>query len=260
MIYVAMGMWLFLILLTGMGVYRMWTKHLGGAVADWILLPATVMSELAYSAGRLITGRPAYGGIISPQNPSADACRTAISGKGGFPVAMLSSFLVLVVCGVTLGVLGKWMGDGAIGAFVSPDWIFESNLLPGTIPTGWDAFWNTVTYQVELLRRFCEGWTRLDWGNWPSPVFVYLSICFSVRLGPVRHDWRPTLVVTAMLLLLLAGAATLIEPLRDVVNGWLWRLLTYTWGLLLFLLVVTLIVLGIVHLARAAIGKRKPAA
>ena len=125
MIYVAMGMWLFLILLTGMGVYRMWTKHLGGAVADWILLPATVMSEIAYSAGRLITGRPAYGGIISPRNPSNDACRTAISGKGGFPVAMLSSFLVLVVCGAALGLLSGWMGEGAIRAFVSPSGIFE---------------------------------------------------------------------------------------------------------------------------------------
>ncbi len=260
MIYAAMGMWVFLILLTGMGVYRVWTKHLGGAVADWLLFPATVMSELAYSAGRLMTGRPAYGGIISPRNPSNDACRTAISGKGGFLVAMLSSFLVLVVCGAALGLLGKWMGEGTIRAFVSSGGVFESDFLPRVIPTDWDAFWGTVMYQVELLRRFCEGWVRLDWGNWPVPVFVYLSICLSVRLGPVRHDWRATLVVAAVLLALLAAAAAVIEPLRDVVNGELWWLLTYSWGLLLFLLVVTLVVLGIVYLVRAVIGKGKTAA
>ncbi len=251
---------MFLILLTGVGLYRLWAKHLGGAVTDWVLLPATVMSELAYSAGRLITGRPAYGGIISPQNVSTDACRTAISGKGGFLVAMLSSFLVLAVCATALGLLGKWMGGGVIQTFITARGVLEAVSLPKALPADWNAFWDTVTYQVELLRRFCEGWTRIDWANWPTLVFVYLSICFTIRLGPVRHDWRATLVVAAVLVALLAAAGKIFEPLQDVVYGDLWCLLTYAWGLLLFLLVVTLVVMGIVHLVRVVIPRRKTAA
>ena len=58
MIYGALTLWLFLILLTGAGLYRCWTKRLGGAVVDWLILPATLIAETLYAAGRLLTESP----------------------------------------------------------------------------------------------------------------------------------------------------------------------------------------------------------
>ncbi|HPS53609.1 MAG TPA: hypothetical protein PLK08_08650, partial [Phycisphaerae bacterium] len=90
-----MIIWCFCIYFTGRGLYRMWSSVIGGAVTDWLMLPATLLSELLYSGGRLMTGRPVYAGIIAPQNVTADPCRVAISGKNGFWVEMLSAGLAM---------------------------------------------------------------------------------------------------------------------------------------------------------------------
>ena len=56
MIYVALAFWLFLVLFAGMGVYRLLSKLVRPRRVDWALLPGTVVSEMAYLFGCLITG------------------------------------------------------------------------------------------------------------------------------------------------------------------------------------------------------------
>ena len=56
MIYAAFTLWLVLILFAGIGVYRLWTKLVKPAWVNWALLPGTVVSEMAYIFGCLITG------------------------------------------------------------------------------------------------------------------------------------------------------------------------------------------------------------
>jgi len=250
MLYATLAFWLLLSLLTGLGLYRFWTRQMGGAVVDWLLLPATLVSELAYSLGRMLTGRPAYGGIISPQNVDNDACRVAISGKHGFWVSMLATFLTMVSCGLLLGLTIRWLGESFLSAFVLQYGLLEVTSLPMSLPTTWDAFWELLLDQIELLRRFCETLLRQDWLNWRAGLFVYLSGVFAVRLGPVRHDRRATLLVAAVLVALLAGAGAMVPAVDAFVRERVWHVLTYVWAMLLSLLVITLLLTGGVVLAR----------
>ncbi|MBN1553592.1 MAG: hypothetical protein JXA11_02520 [Phycisphaerae bacterium] len=248
MIYGTLGMWLILILVAGIGVYRYWTRRLGGAVVDWLMLPATLVSEAAYSAGRLMTGRPAFGGLISPQDVKEDACRFAISGKHGFFVSMLSSFLALVMGCLALAATTKWLGRGMVHSLILPNGLLDLTSLPKEPPLQWDAFWDFLVYQIVLLRRFCEMIGKQDWLNWRVGLFVYLSAIFSVRLGPVRHDWRATLIVAVILMALLAAVAAAVPAVGEFVEGTLWYVLTYVWALLLGLLALTLILTGVAAL------------
>ena len=56
MIYAAFTLWLFLALFAGRGVYRLWTRLVPPAAVNWTLLPGTIISEMAYIFGCLVTG------------------------------------------------------------------------------------------------------------------------------------------------------------------------------------------------------------
>ena len=56
MIYATFTVWLFLVLFVGAGVYRLWSGMVRPAWVNWALLPGTVVSEMAYIFGCLITG------------------------------------------------------------------------------------------------------------------------------------------------------------------------------------------------------------
>ncbi|MCD4825029.1 MAG: hypothetical protein K8S55_10490 [Phycisphaerae bacterium] len=247
MIYLAFGMWFILILLTGMGLYRLWTKFLGGALVDWLMLPASMASEMAYSLGRLITGRPAYGGLISPKNAAADPCRNAISGKHGFLVSILASSLTMLVGMTAVLLLAKFLGDDVISSMVTNEWLTNLGFtsLPQEFPTSWDMLWDQVQYQLVLLRGITQAWADRDWLTWQVPVFVYGSAIFAVRLGPVRHDQRAMLAVAVIAVGLVAAAGSLFPPVADALTGDFWHILTYTWATLLFLLVITLMIMAV---------------
>lgn len=249
MIYGTFAVWMLLILLTGVGLYRLWGRRVGGAVVDWLLLLATLTGELAYSLGRLITGRPAYGGLISPRDVANDPCRYAISGKGGFLVALLSSLLTLAVTVVLVGLLTHWLGRDVVQSVVTCEIIarLDATCLPKELPTTWDGLWDVIEYQIVLVRRLVKGLAALDWTHWQVPVYVYLSAIFAVRLGPVRHDQRAMLVTAGALLGILALIGTAYPQMSDHLEG-LWYLLTYLWSLLLTLLMATLAIFALVSL------------
>ncbi len=244
MTYLTLACWLVLILVAGLGLYRYWTRRIGGAVVDWLMLPATLVGEIAYSAGRLMTGRPAFGGLISPQDVKEDACRFAITGKNGFPIAMLCSCLTFILCSLALASAIKWLGQPVVKSLILSQGLPALTTLPKELPTSWDALWNFFVYQFHLLQRFCKMLTRQDFLQWRTGVFVYLSAVFAVRLGPVRHNWRATIVVGILLIALLA-ALTVIPAVGNFADSTLWYVLTYVWGMLLFLLALTLILVAL---------------
>jgi hypothetical protein len=249
MIYAAFIMWIFLVFVTGMGLYRLWTRYFGGRVVDWLMFPATLVSELLYSLGRMITGRPAYGGIISPKNPSEDACRMAIAGKSGFLVALLASLLAILGSLAALIALICWGGRDIIGDLVSATPLSET-VLPKELPVSWNDFWDQLQYQVTLLRRLIETLGDQDWLDWQVPMFVYGISVLSVRLGPVRHDQRASFAVAGAMAALLAAIASLIEPVQDMLEQQVWYTLSYIWATLLLLLAVTLLIMAMAGLVR----------
>lgn len=256
MIYAAFALWLLLVLVTGTGLYRLWAKWLGGATTDWLMLPATLLGELAYSAGRLMTGRPAYGGLISPRDASADPCRSPLTGKHGLLVAMLASALTILACSSAVLLLTRYLGGDVVRSMVLADGLHSLSALPRELPADWSDFWATLAGQVDLLRRLLESFTDVDWTDWQVPLYVLLTAMLAVRLGPVRHDVRGTLAVWAILAGLVAGLAATFPAVRDALAGDLWYVLTYLWAMLLLLLAGTLLGLGVRSVFRLLLPAR----
>jgi hypothetical protein len=261
MIYAAFTMWLVLIVFAGIGLYRIWASLGKPSHVNWALLPGTLVSQMAYIFGCLITGGeikhakmvPDKGGSGDGAPQTADDPRFQVVGP------LVGSLMSLVACGAAILVahdmLGKpvietFTGEGS-GSFFTTEVKVE---LDKKLPKTWDGGWKLIEKQVQLVKHTCETWWGLNWHKWKVGLFVYLAICLSVRLGPVSQPIRPTLGGVCAV----AGVIAIIGAInRDFSNLMrdLWPLLTYVWASLLTLLAGTLAVLGAVSLWRIITGK-----
>jgi hypothetical protein len=263
MIYGAFTMWLVLTVFAGIGVFRMWAS-LGKPVwVNWALLPGTLVSQMAYICGCLITGGeinnakmvPGKGDSGGGQPQTSDSPRLKIIG----PVT--ASLMAIVACGASILVVHNMLGKPVIETFSGGGgWSFFStpakSELPKDLPRSWDAGWELVGEQVQLLKHTCEVWWDLDWANWKVALFVYLGICLAVRLGPVSRPIRPTLVAVCVIAGVIAITGGLNKDFANLIDD-VWPLLTYVWASLLAMLIGTLAVLGVVSLWRILTGKEQ---
>ncbi len=260
LIYAAFTFWLLLILFAGIGVYRQWARLVKPSRVSWALLPGTVISEMAYIFGCLITGGEIRRAKLIPprdgKGGEAESEPTAEAAAGlKFVGPIVAALLAIVACGAAIVAVHALLGEPVIRQFrVGTHGLLPVAALPKELPTSWDGLWGQVEGQVSLLRRMCETWGGAKWTNWRVPLFVYLSLCLSVRLSPVRRPVRPTLgaVVAIAAAIALVG---LIWRRFDGLMEDIWPLLTYVWASLLFMLVITLLLRGIAALVRILAGK-----
>ncbi|HNX27408.1 MAG TPA: hypothetical protein PKK48_08385, partial [Phycisphaerae bacterium] len=120
--------------------------------------------------------------------------------------------------------------------------------LPKTFPDSWSDIWNQMQYLCRLVQRTGDVLAGQNYSSWEMPVFVYGSATLAVRLGPVRHDLRATLAVTAVLVAAVALAGAISQDFRKFIEVDFWFMLTYIFGLLLLMLFGTLVISGVVKL------------
>ena len=265
MVYISLIFWMFLLSVTSIGLYRLWTKLVGGKIVDILMLPATIISELLYSLGRIMTGRPAYGGLISPNSPAEDACRHAISGRRGFFVSMLSSFFAISGVVIVITCMLCWLDSGLVSE------MFHIKNLQKTLPVSFEmsfsGFWSMVGDNVKLLDHLCNAIFSIEWTDWRTPVFVYGIFTFSVRIIPARHDPKASIIVVLIMGGLFITSAAMFEGVKDLLaremvggiikeSGNLWYALTLVWIILLLLLCVTLFAMGVKNLINLFIPNR----
>ncbi len=205
--YVTLTFWLFLVLFAGIAVHRMLSRFGKSKWVDWALLPGTIVSEMAYIFGCLITGAEVrHAKLISSESKTYRTRRTKRSydqqesespqtteAKPRLKVAgpMISALVAIVGC-IAAIVLAHWLlGGPIIEQFVTIDSLMPETL-PKTLPTSWDGFWESLSGQVDLLRRMAETLGEADWLDWRVGAFVYVAMCLSIRLAPVRRPVRPT--------------------------------------------------------------------
>lgn len=258
MIYAAFTFWLFLILFTGTGVYRLWTRLGQPKWVNWALLPGTVVSEMAYIFGCLITGGEVHRAKLIPKasekgDTAGEPTTEAAAGlKHVGPI--IAALVSIVACIAALLLAHALLGKPVIRQFVIGGGLLSMATLPKELPGNWEVFWQQVAGQVTLLKRMCETWRDVDWLDWRVVVFIYLSLCLAVRLSPVRRPIRPTLVAVVAIAAVIALVGLIWRQFGGLM-GKLWPLLTYIWALLLFALAVTLLLMGIAALARIVLGK-----
>jgi len=262
-IYAAFTVWFFLILFAGIGVYRLLAKLTKPAWVNWALLPGTIVSEMSYIFGTLITGGEIRRAKIMPDSGKD-------SGEGGsepttesqprlkYVGPVIAALIAVLGCGAAILLVHAVLGEPVIEQFISTDLLSTPASLPQELPADGDTLWEQVEQQVRLLRRMWGTLIDLDWLNWRAPVFVYLAACLSVRLAPVRRDMRATLaavIVIAVIIALVGLASNRFKRLMEDI----WPLVTYIWASLLLLLVVALVLSGLVALGKVLFGQKKAA-
>ncbi|NBB96492.1 MAG: hypothetical protein GVY16_12245 [Planctomycetes bacterium] len=250
MIYAALTLWMMLTLAGGLAIYHLLVRLLGARLTDWLMLPATVVSELAWSVGILLTGRPAAGGLISFSGSTASPGQRP-TGTWGFFISMLAAVTSLAAGLAVFCALVHWIGQPVVEALARTDMIETGGHLAGfgmplaDLPQSWDAFVDLLGYQITLVGRWFQAWGRQDWTHWHTLVFAYLGLCFTVRLGQVRHDWRAALLAEAAILGIVAALGLLSAGVDDAVKGDIWFLLNFAWATVLVLLAATLLATAI---------------
>ncbi|MCP4376134.1 MAG: hypothetical protein GY794_08185 [bacterium] len=262
MIYAAFTMWLVFTVFAGIGVYRMWAALGKPAHVNCALLPGTLVSQMAYIFGCLITGGEIKNAKMVPdrKDSGGGAPQTSDSPRLKVVGPLVASFMSLVACGGAILAVHSAMGKPVIERFGGDGggYFFNETTtgLPKDLPRSWEEGWKLVSDQVHLVKHTCETWWDLEWSNWRVALFVYLAICLAVRLGPVSRPIRPTLGAVCII----AGVIAIIGAVdKNFVNliDKIWPLLTYVWASLLTMLFGTLVVLGLAALWRIMTGKDK---
>ncbi|MDY7009882.1 MAG: hypothetical protein SVV80_03930 [Planctomycetota bacterium] len=269
MIYAAFSVYLLGILFAAMGVYRLWAGMVKPGRVNWALLPGTVVAEMAYIFGCLITGgevrraklmdagKDGSGrGKSSPGSAGEAEPTTEDKPKLRYIGPIVAAFMTILACGAGILIANAVLGEPVIDQFQAGGAAGLTERLK-EFPTSTGAFWDQFGWQVNLLHRMVTTCTELKWTNWRVPLFVYLAMCLTIRLAPVRRPLRPTLAAVVVM----AGIIALIGIVWGRSGGLmdkLWPLVMYVWASLLFMLWVSLIVRGGVGLARALAGKDAP--
>ncbi len=255
--YLAFTFWLVVTIFAGTGVYRMWTKMVKPVWVNWALLPGTVVSEMAYIFGSLITGGeiskarivPAEGDRAGGEPTATATPRMKVVGP------LVASLMSLIGCGAAILLVNHLLGAGVMAEFVAARSGTES-ALNETLPSGWLSMWLEADTQIKLLRNMCETLTSANWLDWKSALFIYLSICLAVRFGPVSRPSRPTLAAVVVIAITIALLAAMSQRFDALIDNF-WPLLSYVYALLMFLLVVTLMIRGVITLWLILAGKDK---
>lgn len=257
MIYAAFTVWLFGIVFLGVGVFRVWTSVAKPLWVNWALLPGTLVSEMAYILGCLITGGEIRKARLleSPGSAGGDSGpATEANQRLKVLGPIVASLLAVLACMGAILLVHRLLGEPVIRTFISGGVWGPASALPRELPASWDALWAQLDRHLDLLRRMCETLGRLDWLAWQVPLFVYLSMCFSVRLAPVGRDLRATLAALVAVAVVIAVVGALSDRFTNLLQD-LWPLVTYIWALLLTLLALSLVIRGMVSLVQILAGK-----
>ncbi|OPX22527.1 MAG: hypothetical protein B1H04_04855 [Planctomycetales bacterium 4484_123] len=254
MIYAALAVYLLGILFMAMGVYRLWAGMVNPRWVGWALLPGTVVSEMAYIFGCLITGGEIHRARLMGPARAGQGNKAAKAGAEPTTEAtpriphlgpVIEAFAAIVACGAAILAAHALLGGPVIDRFG-----IVSDQLHRALPTSTAGFWQQVHRQVHLVRHMGRTLLALDWLDWRVPVFVYLAACLSIRLAPVHRPVRASLAAVVALAGIIALVGLAWWRFSGLV-GRIWPLVSYVWASLLFLLALSLIIRGCVGLVRA---------
>jgi hypothetical protein len=243
MFYAAMTFWLMVVIFAAWGVHRLWSIVVPPRVVNSVLLPGTFVAQVGRVLGLLATGGTVNDtalvkddGSAEPQSPPDP--KTKIPVLGPIVVALLP----LVACAAAICAVASWLGRDTLIA-LSEHRVAER--LPDSIPAVWQLLRDGLTLAESL-------WTVLvqsDFGAWQTWVFIYLVVCFTVRMAPLEGNLRGAIGATVLLGLLAALVGGLVPAGREVlVSGW--PILSFSVAVLLLLLVISLMVRGAVGLVK----------
>jgi len=265
-IYAAFSVYLFGILFMAMGVYRLWAGMVGAHGVNWAILPGTVVSEMAYIFGCLITGGEVRHAKLmgakarsGKSGPDAEAePTTEATPKLTHVGPVVAAFASILACGAGILIVHAGLGEPVIAEFSRGGGLMVTARLPEALPTTAAGFWDQLAGHLGLLRRMAGTLVNLPWVNWRVPLFIYLATCLTLRLAPIRRSLRATLAAVVVMAGIIALVGLVWRRFAGLMDD-IWPLVTFLWSAMLLLLAVSLVVRGAVGLGHALMAKETPA-
>jgi hypothetical protein len=246
MLYAALTFWLLVIVFSAWGVYWLWGNLVKPRVVNTVLLPGTLVAQLGHVLGLLVTGNSVRNtklmGDDEKGEPKSDAPETQRIPVLG---SILVGLLPLVACTICLYAAARLLGGNVLGELSSGSALSVPQALPTSLPAVWELLRASITVIEEMLNAIL----RSDPLNWSTLLFLYLAVCLTVRMTPFEGNRRGAVGAIFLAGLTIAVVATLVTSLEQFILS-SWPILSFAVGMLLFLLLVSLLIGGIVGLAR----------
>jgi hypothetical protein len=243
MLYAAMTFWLLVVVFVAWGVHQLWSSMVKPRVVNSILLPGTLLAQLGRVVGLLISGGTVNNTTLMKDDEEGEP-ETDQKAQPKIPIVgpILVAMLPLAACAVGVYIATQTLGKEMLGGLSDQS---VSQVLPMTLA----AFWALLRDTITLTERIVDGLLDADLVYWKTIVFLYLVICLMVRMAPLPGNLRGSLgaIVVVGVFVAVVGSAT--PSALDAVRG-TWTVLTFSVGMLLALLMVSLTVRGVVGLIK----------
>lgn len=247
MLYLALTFWLLVIVLTAWGVERLWGGLVRAKIMNMILLPGTLVAQIGHVLGLLVTGATINNVTLIGNDESA-APETSPDPRPRLPVVgpVIIGLLPLTACAISIYLITHYLGSAVTGKMTV-------SVIGPTLPTTMAGIWQLLRDQVSLVESLFNALCAANLADWKNGLFVYLVICFAVRIAPFPGTLRGSLVA----ILVLGVVAAAVTSLFDVADPRVrtgWSVLNLTAATLLLLLMVSLLIRGGVGLVQILRG------
>jgi hypothetical protein len=246
-LYAALTFWLVVIMFAAWGVHRIWCGLVKPRAVNMVLLPGTLVAQLGHVLGLLLSGSSVQNTTLmgdddkcEPKSETPEQTRVPILGP------ILVGLLPLVACAACLYAAARLWGGGVLGSLArGPDLH-----VPAALPTTLAGVWELLHATISLLEHMLSAVLATDLLNWPTILFLYLAVCLTVRMAPFKGNRRGAIGAIFLTAVGVSVVAALVPAVHDFVAVSSWPVLSFAVGMLLFLLLLSLLVKGLVGFVR----------
>jgi len=246
MLYAALTFWLLVIVFAAWGVHWLWSGLVKPRVVNTVLLPGTLVAQLGHVLGLLVTGNSVHNTKLmgddekgEPETDAPESQRIPVFGP------ILVGLLPLAACTACLYLAARLWGRSVLGELSGGAALSVAQTLPTSLAAVWELLRGSITVIENMLTAILQS-NLLDWA---TVLFLYLAVCLTVRMTPFEGNRRGAIGA-----IFLAGIAiAIIASLAGSIDGFIrssWPILSFAVGMLLFLLLFSLLVGGVVGLVR----------
>lgn len=246
--YASITFWLLVVVFSALGVHRLWSSMVQPKIVNSILLPGTLVAQLGYILGLLLTGGTVNNTALIKDDDSGEP-QTPDDAEPRLPVigAIIVALLPLAGCAAAIYWVSGYFGDSVL---TSMEHVAPARL---ALPTTLSVFFETARDAISLVQRLVEAVQASDYRDWRTWLFLYLVICLTVRMAPLTGNLRGSIgaiFLTGLFAFIIGQMTESTGSLLDTA----WPLVVFSVAVLLLLLIVSLIVKGIVMLIQTLHG------
>lgn len=240
MIYVTTTFWLLAVVLLAGGVHHIWCGIVKPKTVNTALLPGTMIAQLGRTVGLLLTGATySRGGKAGQDGGPVAQPKSPVVGPvvvGLLPMMALGMVMYLAVSKLGMPVLARLPGDQL------------ATELPNTMP----AFWDQLVGLIRLAEGSLNAIRDAEIVKWQLVLFIYLTICLTVRLGPLYGNLRGHIGAVLVMGVFAWLAGSVVTSLPDMIRS-AWPILALAVGCLILLLMMTLVIRAAVTTTKAVL-------